>query len=129
MRRICSSRQPGSQKVHTFSPCFLQELSQVPGVPGLTGLYVPRSVVEELRPDVDCVTVQYVKVVLMLHNRVKFATLRNVVDGFPGVSGQTAPGSVVEEQETGPEIVRRGRFVREQEMRRNIATLRNVKVL
>ena len=30
----------------------------VPGVPGLTGLCVPRAVVEELRPGGDSVTVQ-----------------------------------------------------------------------
>ena len=30
----------------------------VPGDPGLTGLSVHRAVVEELRPDRDCVTVQ-----------------------------------------------------------------------
>ena len=30
----------------------------VPGAPGLTGLHVPRAVVEELRPGGDSVTVQ-----------------------------------------------------------------------
>ena len=30
----------------------------VPGAPGLTGLHVPRAVVEELKLERDCVTVQ-----------------------------------------------------------------------
>ena len=112
-----------------FSPCFLQVLILVPGVPGLTGLSVPRSVEEELRPGGDSVTVQSEKVVVRPLKRNRIATLRNVASGFPGVSGQTVPGSVGEEQETEPEIVRRENYVTEQEMSRNIATLRNVKVL
>ena len=84
---------------------------------------------EELRPGGDSVTVQSVKVVVNPLKRNRIATQRNVASGFPGVSGQTAPWSVVEEQGTEPEIVRRERFVMGQEMSRNIATLRNVKVL
>ena len=61
--------------------------------------------------------------------RKLIAIKKNVVNGVPGVSGQTATGSVVEEQGTEPEIVRRENYVTEQEMSRNIATLRNVKVL
>ena len=49
-----------------FSPCFLQVLILVPGVPGLTGLSVPRSVEEELRPGGDSVTVQSVKVMVVI---------------------------------------------------------------
>ena len=37
---------------------LLQLLCLVPGAPGLTGLSVPRAVVEELRPGGDSVTVQ-----------------------------------------------------------------------
>ena len=74
-------------------------------------------------------TVQSVKAVVRPLKRNRIATLRNVASGFPGVSGQIAPGSVVEEQDTEPESVRRERFVMGQEMNRNIATLRNVKVL
>ena len=112
-----------------FSIFILQVLSLVPGLTGLTGLSVPRSVVEELRPGGDFVTDQSVKGVLRPLKRVRTATLRNVASGFPGVSGQTAPWSVVEEQGTEPEIVRRENYVTEKEMSRNIATLRNVKVL
>ena len=36
----------------------IQVQLMVPGVPGLTGLHVPRAVEEELRPGRDCVTVQ-----------------------------------------------------------------------
>ena len=61
--------------------------------------------------------------------RKLIAIKKNVASGFPGVSGQIAPGSVVEEQDTEQEIVRRENYVTEQEMSRNIVTLRNVKVL
>ena len=107
----------------------LQVRILVLGVPGLTGLSVPRSVEEELRPGEDSVTVQSVKAEVKPLNRVRNVTLRNVASGFPGVSGQIARDTVVEEQGTEPESVRRERFVMGQEMNRNIATLRNVKVL
>ena len=97
--------------VENMFTLFLQVLSLVPGVPGLTGLSVPRSVVEEFRQGEDSVTVQSVKVVVMPLKRNRIATLRNVASGYPGISGQIAPGSVVEEQGTEPGIVRRERFV------------------
>ena len=46
-------------KERSLSPAtFKTVLLTVPGAPGLTGLHVPRAVVEELRPGGDCVTVQ-----------------------------------------------------------------------
>ena len=97
----------------------------------MTGLSVPRSVVEELRPGGDSVTVQSVKVVVMVMplNRVRIATQRNVVNGFPGSSGQSAADTVVAEQEAGLDIVKRESFVKEQAMCRNCVTLRTAKVL
>ena len=90
---------------------------------GLSGLCAIKNVVEA--SDLER---EGVRNVLRTEMKLRSATQSSVANGVPGISGQSAPGSVVVEQETGREIVQRERNVMEQDMSRNIVTIRSVKV-